>query len=114
MARTNSNNSRCRYCGSRNFGTNCKYSQLPNHVHKHGPHGGDYRTCVYCGATSEPNGSAYGKGCPYAPDHVHEHFSDGIHCIWCGRVLIDLKTNQLLPGAQGRGCKYSPNGYHSL
>ncbi len=106
--------SRCRFCGSRLYGTNCNYSNLPRRVHEHGPTGGDYDTCVFCGLHSARNGIAYGKGCKYSPDGTHKHFSDGIHCIWCGLELIDPKTGKQKPGASGRGCKYSPNGYHSL
>ena len=98
--------SRCKFCGSSNFGHGCTYSPYAEKVHEHGPVG-DYRRCVYCGSSS------YGTGCNYSPEgkggrgHTHKHFSDGIHCIYCGKQIRSRSDG-------GSGCVYSPTGYHSL
>ena len=104
---------RCKFCGSSDFGFNCRYSPYEKHQHEHSPSSGDYEYCVWCGS------KGYGTGCVYSPveetynKKLHKHFSDGIHCIWCGVKLVD-EYGKPIPGMTGAGCKYSPNRYHSL
>ncbi|MDR2786719.1 MAG: hypothetical protein LBB83_12490 [Treponema sp.] len=81
--------SKCRYCGSANFGSGCPYGAEGKHVHV-----GDEKHCVYCGSSS------YGSGCPYSENRRHLHGHGNDKCIYCGS------------GSVGSGCSYSPNRKH--
>ena len=49
-------------------------------------------TCMYCGST------AYGPGCPHAPNRIHVHPHNSGKCIYCGST------------ARGQGCPHNPLG----
>ncbi len=55
--------SKCIFCGSQQYGTNCPYSSLNPKVHIHQPVKTD--ECIYCGSTK------LGAGCPYSPTRRH-------------------------------------------
>lgn len=84
---------RCIYCGSTSFGTDCDKSPNKNHSHCHST---DQNYCMYCGQ------NAYGN-CRYSPTgrHCHGHSKPGEFgkCRWCG--------------SQAYGnCGSSPTGKH--
>ena len=52
---------KCKYCGSMNYGTGCMHSPTKKHCHGHGAN-----KCVWCGSTSN------GSGCMHSPTKKHE------------------------------------------
>ena len=80
---------KCRHCGSTNYGHGCAYG--PDRLHEHRD---DEKHCEWCGSSS------YGHGCVYGPDRVHRHGPGGNKCIWCGST------------SNGSGCPYSPTRRH--
>ena len=85
MAKT-SQQSRCVYCGSTNFGTGCRYSDNGVHYHPDDP-----KKCSYCGSTN------YGKGCRYSPNGVHIHgipfnnmLKEQVESILANNILLYL------------------------
>ena len=80
---------KCRYCGSTNYGSGCIHSPMRKHEHRD-----DEKHCEFCGSSS------YGSGCYYSPTRKHRHGPGANKCIWCGST------------SNGSGCYYSPTGKH--
>jgi hypothetical protein len=55
--------SKCIFCGSTQWGSNCPYSPLHPKIHIHQPINTD--ECIYCSSTR------LGSGCPYSPTRQH-------------------------------------------
>ena len=80
---------KCRYCGSTNYGSGCIHSPTRKHEHRD-----DEKHCEWCGSSN------YGSGCIHSPTRKHRHGPGGNKCIWCGST------------SNGSGCTHSPTGKH--